>query len=57
LGYLDAVGRSWPQAGEPEVDGFTFWRMTDAANPSRVAGSSVLDNLSAVNAFHEWAQP
>ncbi len=57
LGYLDAVGQSWSQAGEAEVDGFKFWRMTDAANPARVAGSSVLDNLSAVNAFYEWTQP
>lgn len=55
LGYLDAVDRSWAQAGEADVDGFKFWRMTDAANPARVAGSTVLDNLSAVNAFYDWA--
>jgi site-specific recombinase XerD len=57
LGYLDAVGRSWAEAGEADVDGFKFWRMTDGSNPSRVAGATVLDNLSAVNAFYEWAQP
>ncbi|MFD1321411.1 hypothetical protein [Micromonospora sonneratiae] len=57
LGYLDAVGQSWSDAVEADIDGFKFWRMTDAANPSRVAGSSVLDNLSAISAFYEWAQP
>lgn len=56
LGYLDAIGRAWNEAGEGDVDGFKFWRMTDEANPARVAGSSVVDNLGAINAFHGWAE-
>ncbi|MGI5243110.1 hypothetical protein [Dactylosporangium sp. CA-139066] len=55
LGFLDAVGCSWSAATQHEVDGFKFWRMTDAANPQRVAGASVLDNLMAVSCFYEWA--
>jgi site-specific recombinase XerD len=56
LGYLDAIGCGWNEAGAVDVDGFKFWRMTDEANPSRVAGSSVLDNLGAMNAFYDWAE-
>jgi hypothetical protein len=55
LGYLDAVGRAWDEAVEDDVDGFKFWRMTDAANPTRVAGSTLVDNLGAINAFYDWA--
>jgi len=55
LGYLDAAGRGWADAGEDDVDGFKFWRMTDAANPSRVAGSTMLGDLGAVSAFYAWA--
>jgi len=55
LGYLDAAGRGWAEAGEDDVDGFKFWRMTDAANPSRVAGSTLLGDLGAVSAFYSWA--
>ncbi|WP_228838948.1 hypothetical protein [Nocardia amamiensis] len=56
LGYLDAVGRCWRDAVPEDVDAFKFWRMTDEANPTRVAGSSVSDNVQAINAFYEWAQ-
>jgi hypothetical protein len=56
LGYLDAIGRAWNEASEGDVDGFKFWRMTDEANPARVAGSSVVDNLVAINAFYGWAE-
>lgn len=56
LGYLDAIGRAWNEASEGDIDGFKFWRMTDEANPARVAGSSVLDNLGAINAFCEWVE-
>jgi integrase len=55
LGYLDAAGRGWAESGEVDVDGFKFWRMTDAANPSRVAGSTLLGDLGAVSAFYSWA--
>jgi integrase len=55
LGYLDAAGRGWAESGEDDVDGFKFWRMTDAANPSRVAGSTLLGDLGAVSAFYSWA--
>jgi site-specific recombinase XerD len=55
LGYLDAVGCHWDEAGVEDVDGWKFWRMTDQANPERVAGSTVLDNLGAVSAFYDWA--
>jgi integrase len=57
LGFLDAAGRAWHEVGEDDVDGFKFWRMTDAANPSRVAGGTVLGNLIAISAFYEWAGP
>lgn len=57
LGYLDAVGRMWSDASQEDVDGFKFWRMTDTANPQRVAGASVLDNLTAISCFYEWAGP
>ncbi|WP_433206813.1 hypothetical protein ACQP1G_20740 [Nocardia sp. CA-107356] len=56
LGYLDAVGRCWRDVLSEDVDAFKFWRMTDEANPMRVAGSSVGDNIQAINAFYEWAQ-
>lgn len=56
LGYLDAVGRFWRDVMPEDVDAFKFWRMTDEANPMRVAGSSVGDNIQAINAFYEWAQ-
>jgi integrase len=56
LGYLDAVGLSWDEASAEDVAGFKFWRMTDASNPGRVAGSTVLDNLGAVNEFYRWAE-
>lgn len=56
LGYLDAVGRSWDAASAEDVAGFKFWRMTDASNPGRVAGSTVADNLGAVNEFYRWAE-
>ncbi|WP_157838488.1 hypothetical protein [Nocardia farcinica] len=56
LGYLDAVGGCWRGVGPEDVDAFKFWRMTDEANPLRVAGSSVSDNIQAINAFYEWAQ-
>ena len=56
LGYLDAIGRAWNEADEGDVDGFKFWRMTDEANLARVAGSSVLDNLGAINALYGWAE-
>lgn len=56
LGFLDATGRGWSAADEEDVDGFKFWRMTDASNPARVAGSTLLDNLVAINAFYTWAQ-
>ena len=46
LGYLDAAGQGWAEACEDDVDGFKFWRMTDAANPSRVAGSTLLGDLA-----------
>lgn len=55
LGYLDAIGRAWNEASEGDGDGFKFWRMTDETNPVRVAGSSVVDNLGAINAFYGWA--
>jgi integrase len=55
LGYLDAARRGWADACEDDVDGFKFWRMTDAANPSRVAGSTMLGDLGAVSAFYSWA--
>jgi integrase len=55
MGYLDAVGCAWDEADEDAVDGFKFWRMTDGANPARVAGSTLLDNLGAINAFYDWA--
>jgi integrase len=57
LGFLDATGRAWHGAGEDDVDEFKFWRMTDAANPARVAGGTILGNLIAINAFYEWAGP
>lgn len=57
LGFLDSAGVVWDAAGAEEVDGFKFWRMTDQANPARVAGSTVLDDLGAINAFYEWAAP
>lgn len=57
LGYLDAVGRHWSEASPQDVGGFKFWRMTDRANPRRVAGASVLDNLTAISCFYEWAGP
>jgi integrase len=56
LGYLDAVGRCWHEVLPKDVDAFKFWRMTDEANPMRVAGSSVADNIQAISAFYEWAQ-
>jgi site-specific recombinase XerD len=56
LGYLDAVGRGWDRADAEDVAGFKFWRMTDGSNPARVAGSTVLDNLVAVNEFYRWAE-
>ncbi|MEW2620863.1 integrase [Streptomyces sp. NPDC048106] len=55
LGFLDAVGRRWDGADAEDVGGFKFWRMTDEANPQRVAGGTVSDNLDAVNAFYDWA--
>ncbi|WP_229878010.1 site-specific integrase [Streptomyces humidus] len=55
LGFLDAVGRRWDEADAEDVEGFKFWRMTDEANPQRVAGGTVSDNLDAVNAFYDWA--
>lgn len=55
LGFLDAVGCSWSSATQSEVDGFKLWRMTDVDNPLRVAGASVLDNLTAISCFYEWA--
>ncbi|WP_280443624.1 hypothetical protein [Nocardia brasiliensis] len=56
LGYLDAVGQSECGVVSEDVDAFKFWRMTDEANPMRVAGSSVADNVQAINVFYEWAQ-
>ncbi|MFI6213252.1 hypothetical protein ACIBCD_14785 [Nocardia brasiliensis] len=56
LGYLDAVGPCWRDVVPGDVDAFKFWRMTDETNPMRVAGSSVADNIQAINAFYEWAQ-
>ncbi|MFI7405940.1 site-specific integrase [Streptomyces sp. NPDC049541] len=55
LGFLDAVGRDWHAADAEDVEGFKFWRMTDEANPQRVAGGTVSDNLDAVSAFYDWA--
>jgi site-specific recombinase XerD len=45
----------WSAATHSEIDGFKFWRMTDVDNPQRVAGASVLDNLTAISCFYEWA--
>ncbi|WP_405776417.1 site-specific integrase [Streptomyces sp. NBC_01538] len=55
LGFLDAAGRAWHDAGEEDVAGFKFWRMTDEANLRRVAGGTVLDDLIAISAFYRWA--
>ncbi len=57
LGYLDAAGRRRHEAGEHDVGGFKFWRMTDEDNPGRVTGGTVLGNLIAIHAFYGWAEP
>ncbi|MBD0670022.1 hypothetical protein [Streptomyces sp. CBMA156] len=57
IGFLNAVGVGWNRAGLEEIDGLKFWRMTDQAKSARVTGSTVLDDLGAVNAFYEWAEP
>ncbi|WP_458682704.1 hypothetical protein [Prescottella equi] len=55
LGFLDAVDSIWHEATAAEVDTFKFWRMTDEANPDRVAGGTVRSDLVAISAFYEWA--
>ncbi|MET7620520.1 site-specific integrase [Streptomyces sp. NPDC005408] len=55
LNFLDSMGRRWHEARAEDVEALKFWRMTDEANPWRVGGSTVVDNLVAVNAFYEWA--
>jgi hypothetical protein len=52
---VDVVGRCWDATGAEDVEAFKFWRMTDEANPQRVAGGTVSDNLDAVSAFYNWA--
>lgn len=55
LGFLDAVECLWHEADSDQVDAFKFWRMTDAANPVRVAGGTVKSDLVAISTFYEWA--
>ncbi|KAA0022561.1 site-specific integrase [Antrihabitans cavernicola] len=55
LGFLDVVECHWYEAGSDQVDTFKFWRMTDAANPVRVAGGTVRSDLVAISSFYEWA--
>ncbi|MEU8413816.1 hypothetical protein AB0C24_13580 [Amycolatopsis japonica] len=55
LGFLDAVCRAWHEAGDDDVAGFKFWRLTDEANGRRVAGGTVVDDLVAISAFYRWA--
>lgn len=57
LGFLDAVDCCWSDATAEHVDAYKFWRMTDEANPRRVAGGTVRSGLIAINAFYEWAEP
>ncbi|BCK56202.1 site-specific integrase [Nocardia wallacei] len=56
LGFLDAIGCAWSEAGPGEIDAFKFWRMTDEANPRRVAGGTVRSGLVAIRAFYTWAE-
>ncbi|KAA8877459.1 hypothetical protein F3087_43945 [Nocardia colli] len=56
LGFLDAIDCGWDKAGVEEIDSFKFWRMSDEANPRRVAGGSVRSGLVAISAFYEWAE-
>jgi integrase len=56
LAFLDVIGRRWSDAGADEIDAFKFWRMTDEANPRRVAGGTVRSGLVAISAFYEWAE-
>nr|WP_294637960.1 hypothetical protein [uncultured Rhodococcus sp.] len=55
MGFLDAIEYCWREAGSDQIDAFKFWRMTDAANPLRVAGGTVRSDLVAISTFYEWA--
>ncbi|MGW5317875.1 hypothetical protein [Nocardia thailandica] len=57
LGFLDAVGCCWADATAEQVDAWKFWRMSDEANPRRVAGGTVKSGLVAISAFYAWAEP
>jgi len=54
LDFCSAVGIPWTAAVPDTVADYKYWRMTDARNVFRIAGSSFHCDLAALSALYEW---
>ncbi len=57
LNFLAALGQEWGTATEDDAEYFKEWRITEDANPERVAPSTFRGDLVALRSFYKWAAP
>ncbi|MCV7288150.1 site-specific integrase [Mycolicibacterium wolinskyi] len=55
LNFLSTRGQEWFTASVDDVEEFQFWRLTDPANPEKVAASTFSKDIAACKKFYRWA--
>jgi integrase len=57
LNFLTVLEREWDTATDEDAEYFKEWRITETANPERVAFSTFRGDLVGLRSFYKWAAP